>query len=636
MIKKLQQGGSVGSFFVTAKYPQYNSPAQRAQAAPKQASTQSKDDGLSDFMKNLLTSTEKIKGMPSDIRNFTRRVQLFLQSMEMNPDVSLADRYMQYVSLMQAIPIAENNNADFEKTREDLVKKDALGEIAVSGNSVLVVDKDYNVSGISVSKFLRNKDKYKPITYGNLLWMRRELPKYANNQTILQYAQNGYGINEIHKMIKERISDIKSTTRKYKGQVIKQQNDIIQGLNKLKSEDAKRLIQQQGMTLDGFYTINTTDKNSAEQIKAALSYIYNTLPTEARTILQIRGGNAEKPEDGAMMLLAKYATSIHEIESDIQVDYDKTLNKGTVESINGVADEKRAKQEKEALSNMKVSIPQLFWAGKGDPTQFEVLSGNSSTYCIGTAMPITDKANNPIGTRSTLKKIQQGGYAGILDFNRATIAGKPLPSSMFDRTIITGGDIIKVDFPVDNNGNPDIRPITIKKKQAFDKDIKAAGIDLSNSESIKQNLTKINQLLQKHELPSAYDSNGKIIGGKWGEFGIMTGQVVYKNVDQDDLTDAYKYFHEITNDEEIQQYKDDIKSQSKIEFNWDNPGFGEYKWDRLMEGTIFIPLKQNAVGSLTGERVTAAQAQSYDEAIRENDRYKKLQQNTRDPNNMQQ
>lgn len=636
-IQKLQQGGSISSFFVTTQYPQYKS-TQGRQSSPRQASTQKEDDGLKDFMKNLVASTEKIKGMPSDIKNFTKRVQLFLQDMQMFPNVSLADRYMQYVSLMSSIPIAENNNSDFEKTRENLVKKDALGEVAVSGNKVLVVDKDYNVNGVPVSNFLKNKEKYKPITYGNLLWMRHELPKYANNQTILQFAQNGYGINEIHKMIKDRISDVKSTTRRYKGQVIKQQGDIIQGLSKLRTDDAKKLIQQQGMTLDGFYKISTMDKNSVEQIQAALSYIYGTLPTEARTILQIRGGNAENPEQGAMMLLAKYAASMHDIESEVEVEYDTTLNKGTIEDINGTTAKEQAKQQKDELSKMKVNIPLLFAAGKGNPTQFEVLSGNASTYCIGTAMPITDKANNSMGPRVTLKKVAQGNYSGVLDFSKATIAGKPLPTSMFDRTIVTDGDIIKVDFPIDDNGNPDIRPVTIKKKQAFDRDIKDAGIDLDNPQSITENLSKINQLLQKHGLPSAYDSNGKIIGNKWGKFGIMTGQIAYTEVDSDELTGAYKYFHEIVDDDDIKQYKDDIKAQSKLELDWDNQNWAwtgiESEYSRLLEGTIFIPIKSNVIGSAFN--ATAAQAQGLDEANRENNHRQKIQQTYISSNNVQQ
>lgn len=624
-IPKLQQGGS---FFVTANY-NTQQPARRQEQPSRQAAAQKekKEDGI-DY-KSLIQSLNQMDGLSSDIQAISRDISVFLQNTAIlgessNPLLTLAT---QYVPLIAKMRIAKNNLKTFDNTYNLLKENEALGEIAVSGNRVLTVDENYNIHDISVSEFLSGKSKYRPLTNGNALWMRQNLTSYANDSRILKLVENGYGINKIAKMVQDKIKKLGTNEVKLSGMTIKQQDQIAQGLQIL--DENKSALMQAGMTLDGFYNVTSLDKNSQEQVKAALSWIYNTLPTEAQTILQVRGGNSKNPTEGAQLLLAQFIGSMYDSTFNLTVEYDKTFNKGLIEDINGTTAKADAKAQKDEMNKMKVNTAQWFAAGKGNPTMYETLVGNSDTLCFGTAMPITDKSDKPIGSRNTLQKIQQGVYGGALDFNKATIAGNPIASNLFNRTIITDSDFIKVDFPVDNNGNPDLRPTTIKAKQQFDQEINNLGINLNDEKSIQQNLSTINKLLQKYNLPSAYDSDGKMIGNKWKSFAIATAELMYPEVSDNEMDSTYKYFQDITDGLEIETYKQDIKAQSKLELDWDSNDWESIfggGYSRLLRGTIFIPIKDNVFGTVAGMGVNAAQGQAYDEKLKLNEKRLKAQQ----------
>jgi len=58
-------------------------------------------------------------------------------------------------------------------------------------------------------------------------------------------------------------------------------------------------------TPDGFYKISTESKDSSANVKLALNYIYNMLPTNYKVIMKMHSGS----EENSKALIAQYLSS---------------------------------------------------------------------------------------------------------------------------------------------------------------------------------------------------------------------------------------------------------------------------------------------------------------------------------------
>ena len=57
----------------------------------------------------------------------------------------------------------------------------------------------------------KQSGEYQALTNSNLLWYRSQHPEYVNNNKVFQIVENGIGLEQVHKMIKDRFRELGNT-----------------------------------------------------------------------------------------------------------------------------------------------------------------------------------------------------------------------------------------------------------------------------------------------------------------------------------------------------------------------------------------------------------------------------------------
>jgi hypothetical protein len=103
----------------------------------------------------------------------------------------------------------------------------------------------------------------------------------------------------INKLISDAVSGLGSSSISEEGYVKTKQGELLKGL-----EDFYKAIQASGGNFDGtvndLYQYKLLTKTQAEQAKKAIQYVYNTLPSNARTLLKVKSDGSEA---GALKLI---------------------------------------------------------------------------------------------------------------------------------------------------------------------------------------------------------------------------------------------------------------------------------------------------------------------------------------------
>lgn len=621
--KKLQNGGNFLPLF--ADYNIIERPKMSQESTNTKKSSSSEDKGkLTE--KDLFTLLKDVDGLPNEMEALVQNIQRMYQfeSMFKNGEFDVSGLANLYAKNIYALKRANFNKKQWEEAKANVEKQQGLNEYAVTNTGQLFVKDDKgSFTQVDVKTFLNNKDKYTPVTNNNLLWHRAHDPNFINeSQIVFDVVNNGIGISEIHKMIKDRMTNLGSTEYSQQGYIAKQGNKILQGLQVI--EDAKDSINK-GMTLDGIYKSEVINKTQKEQAQAALQYIYSTLPENAKAILALHSGNAENPNKGALDVITQLISStLYEgqsikftFEGDLTLDGKTSKSKGGPEEI-------------------KETVASMFLKGYGQQETFSINPGtNLSTIVISNTLPLVDKLGDRLGVMCSLQEVSKGQFGSILDWNNATMGGRQIKKSELTKVLSSDGQIYSIDFPVDINGNPDLRPTTIQAKNKADEMIKSAGIDINDVKSKSKNADKINSILEQCGLSSAYDSQGNIVGNRWSRFAVMNGVADSKALGMNDLDDPGMLLQEINDDEQdtILQHLKAKSLDPKEKYNFDDSNFIFFHGDDyLYKGTIWIPVKDNHWNALIGSDIKQGQGLKLEELQQNTNRINQLLSQYNHPN----
>lgn len=595
IIPKMQRGGSYLPFFAKYTPIQVPTPQEQQESGTKSSNSNSEKGKITE--EDLFKTLDKVKGLPNEIRSIVASLQsLNSQSNLLGNTQNLANMY---ASIMGDIKIAEFNKSAYDESFKLVSQNEGLNEFAVTTfGDVVVFNKDKQLTSISVKEYLKDKgENYRPLTNSHILYMRAHDPSFVQNNEILDIVNNGIGINKVAELIKNRLSSLGTSEQKIEGYSVKQSNQIKGGLEIL--DEMAQKAAAAGMTVDGLYKNKLITKDQKQQADAALQYIYQTLPENAKAILQLHSGKADNPVQGALEIIGNLILSQQDNTFDISVDYQSELNAdGTKRKSSG----KGENGENDSIATDTWNAASLLLMGKG---QQQVITFNPGTdvsfQCLVNSLPIVDAQGHPIGRNHTLNALTESQYNGVLDFDKAVMGGSKIDSNFYGSIIVNSDKISTLDFPVDANGNPDLRPTTINKKNEADRLIKQAGIDLSDENSIAQNYNKINAILQQVGLNAAYDSSGKIIGGNWKRFAIVNATADGRALGMNDL-DENRWLKEITDDSQIDQIINNIKTENNLDkYDFDKNEW--YDWnghDSFYQGTLWIPLIVDYIGAEVG------------------------------------
>lgn len=570
----------------------YNSSSRSSSSSSSKSDDESKGRIT---QKDLMAMLEKVDGLPSDMKSIFNELMEF-EKLQDIPFVSsmIGDLSTQYISTLQDIKQANFNKKLFDNAYELLAKKNALDEIAINKNGNVFVEDPENGLPKEVSVDEYASGNYNAYTNSNLLYLRANtLP---NNNRIFDIANNAISMQNINSLIHDYLSRIgtsensTSVYEKRQGQKIQQGLDNIQAIEDEVSESG----------VDGLYKSKNLTKQQKIQGAQAIEYIWNMLPKNAQTLLKIKAKEMGAKTDDVLVRLFVGSSLSDTVENTDTLLLDsegkKLGSKGSSSSGSG------------SDKGMNLSPTLAFLSGLGYSQDVEFNVGNSVSFkAKGRYGILTDKSGNPIGAGHSLKDINNGQYAGILDFDNATFAGSRINWNQSDNTILKNADVIGVDLPIDIHAEkgvirPDIS--MMGKIEKADEQILINNISNNDYE-------KINEIYVQNGLPSKYvkDANGKWILNQtqYARFAAVQATVdgniltdyqgdIPKDIINDNLVEEIQNSVELDNIERILKTRDGNSKYSIDQHDWSSFLFG---YDKIYRGTIFIPVREHALISST-------------------------------------
>lgn len=603
VIPKLQDGGFMSLF---TSYAPIQSPAPSQQArgshSREERSSEREESTKGKLTeKDLFELVSKVDGLPNDTRALVSSLQNMFQMQQITGTADVSDLASTYLSNLYQIKMASYNKKEYDKAYTEVTKNGGLNEYAITASGqVIVMDEDDNLKQISVSELLKGTSKYRPLTNSNLLYLRAYQPEYINNNQILNTVANGIGMEQVDKMIREKLSSLGTSESVRSGYSVKSDSYIAQGLNVLSQVESAAVAGQTGMTLDGMYKNKIITKDQKQQAEAALQYIYNTLPDNAKTLLSIKAGNAANPQAGAQAVILQLITSRMS-----QTNSSETTWEGTLEQVTKSGKGGKGSGEGDGLGsdNIKTS-PYLNMSRMigGNPTSLSINKGTIYQMDVdGVNYPsIPGFDGKPIG-KTSLENLLVSGLQGVVtDKNAITFGNIVLSSADFDNVMYdgTGGTMAILPTEMSTTGRKVVDLEALDRWEAANKQLKDMGIKSIYDSDHQQEIV---QVLYQNQLEKLVNvSTGSLDYSAFGQFMIVDGYAVdnsskntFKNssfvTKVDDNSDEIQIIERaLSTDKDQSNYKIDVD-------NW-------YDWnehDIVYKGSIYIPITSNQLQALT-------------------------------------
>ena len=612
-LHKFQAGGSIiASTFqpITVTPGAYAPSLQQAEqsiAMATQSGTQSEGSskGSSDELtkKDLIESLKGIEGLPSDVNFVINKISKDLSMAEIleNPitgesPINISDAYLKSIQYLNQV---KNSKNTFDNAYKSATQNGSINEAAVTSSGLLVVkDSEGKMDTVSAQDYLKNQDKYILQTNGDLLQMRRMDPKLTFSDSVLDIVENGVSTKTITEFINQFSSGLGTDTLQQQGYSKIQSQRISNGINIIQ-EAQKNGINLTG-GIDGLYKTTKLSEDQKRQASEAVTALYKMMPTNYKSLLAIKSGNAENPDKGVFDLITLMIDKNSSNKIQYQIDKEKEGKDSTEESSSdGVSSDK-----------IKSSSVEQWFRGMGEQKQFNIsLDGSQGFIVKGNTMG-ADDSGHPIGI-STLQGLSSSSFGKALDINNATFGnGMRIDVNGSGKVIIDGNSITGVELPIDTSDptpKPDFNLLKLKEQAD---NLLAIKYNIQNPDDstklTKAQLHQINVVYRQEGLPQKYDENtGQLIQQRWKRFALVKGtttqEAIMGDVDK-------KYIRKIEEDNEISNYQTARRKLTGDEkYQFSDSWFGG---DNLYQGTIFIPVTDSYIRATAGQDSTRTVGQT--------------------------
>ena len=541
--------------------------------------------------KDILELLKDIDGLPSDIDMIQASLSDFIIADKMDPLglSSSSDIASRYVSLIGKIKKAKANRDWYDKAYDKLRNDGALNEYAVDSTGHFIgMDESGDFARFTAKQVADGEvGAYTLLTNSNLLDIRARYPNAAFNSNLIMEAANGVSMQQITEHISKTIQGLGSD--KTQTQVFGDQSkEVLAGLRQL--QQAAQEVGQD-LSISDLYEASVFNETQAKQAQMALSYLYQTLPTNMKALLFAKAGSQE----GALGLINTLVNS--KLSSTNKLEFSPKNKKETTSS-----DKKTGNI---SIDGLDLSPAQMLQQGFGEREPILIQDATSTGLKVDAiTMPVTTGSNGqPLGA-ATLEDVATSQYGGVLNFTQASMGGQLIPFEGRRNIAVDGSKIYSMYLPIDQEqfakGNvvPDIA--LIDKVNKINKEIK------------EQNITNPNEINAKYEeagLPVYLNQDGTVVPTFYRRFGVLNGTAIdnafgkdfvesryLKKIDDEDLINgAISIMNKGRTKEDIIEYDE------KNFFNFGGL-LGDY--DSVYQGTVFIPMSNDVFLGVAGSGKT--------------------------------
>lgn len=527
-------------------------------------------------------------GIPTDVDYFLSQAQSFLQDSTNIFSGKKTNTMSQLIRLRSLANRLQHNNALYKNATDRIKVENTGSDVAISNDGNLYVYDGESVKKVTPTDYSKNPEEYQVLTNAELIHLRERDPNLKFDESILHDLSNSIGMKTIMDQVIGTIKKFGTTSQK--GYTIKAGGQVQRGLEAL-------------MSLDGLYEVESSDSKAAQDINAAIIYLYKNLNNNAKHVLRAttaaEGLNPENMEDITSIL--KAALSEHTNTSK-KVEYVKDpLGKGSKSGsgkgsgpgdkegygqslISGFgASRTRRVRTRDGIADFTVEVKHNPLRDKDN----EIVTGIATLDEV-----FNDLAKN--GVAMDRDKLYFGGMYNAKGTN-GSVVGDSQDTLYIDpnkarEVLVDASDGVEtIDVPVDYNGKPDFGAIN-RYQMAVDEISKNKVTDPR----------EIFEIYKKYALDNNLDQDGNLMTGRFlavhAKMSEDEGAVAGYSSDNptiDRLTGQGR--DKFMNDVNYANQGRKKKNKVKINYGW--------IWNRgILSGTVFIPLYVNQASQAVSDK----------------------------------
>lgn len=588
--RKMQLGG-VAPFTVYRPLGVGGENAVSTQTSSSTDSKSSKDTAAKDKLDMIKELFKQVQGLPIDVSRVFQEISGVLnRAKAFGEELSTDDIASMYLNVMNRMSQLKYSSESYKQAHTQAVSNEALNEIAVGSRGELILQNmdTGEVKRGSYSEWINSGKKLNPLTNSQVLEMRAKDPHFVFDDDIFNIVNNGVGLPKIAKEIKSLAATLGSQEKKIEGISEVQSNKIKAGLQTLAGYDG---------TPDGFYKVAQDEKNSSTNVKLALNYIYEMLPTNYKVIMKLHSGSEENSKN----LIAQYLTSqTHDFYKEDITPLTGKANKDDKDSLDKVS------------SNPLLAMMREIG---GVPTNYSLITRDSNVRMSvnGTAYPSLPKVKEDMSVNQMLNI---SGIDGIITNRRGITFGdqqiKPEDLNNIMYSNDGGGTVVTLPCKIVNG----VKQVNLDVRDAYERAEQKA-LEVSKDRTSPAFIKALGEALQKEHLDSLLDSNGLPNKNMFAQFLLVEGYTT----DKIDFKRDSQYVEKVNNPDEQLEARmtkalstDKKKSDYNIDVK-DHWSIFEGFYDDIYRGTIFIPLNNNPNAAINswGGSVNVSQSTELEE-----------------------
>lgn len=551
-----------------------------------------------DMQKDLLKLLGGLKGLPSDTSKLIQDIQEIYAEANLfgNGELNPQDLITTYLSTLQKMKMAEFNEGQYKSAKDTVEKNGGLHELAIDSAGKLIVQsqKDGKIKHMSISQLYNQGDdpEYLPLTNSNLLYYRSQYPDFAFDNGLLEVVSNGIGQDKVTEMIQNALSGIGTESLKTQGYTAKQSENIVKGIDILgdllqEGKNPSEIWGENGLlSLDGIYKTSSLTSDQKKYIMDAAKYLWQTMPSNARTWLAMRSGNTENPTQGAYDLMLTLMLAHNKHTYDFSADLQEKLELDSQGNIARAAGEDKSK--------LRIGWLQHVQAGDGGrvATMETNLGGNrfnASMTVTGTGYGLAITPNGEtIGQTSMYNMLRESRLLGITEgTNNIYFGEQKMSINDLNNIAYNGDEILRVNLPVRADGSPDFG--ILKAYSEAQQEFLLSGQTDADRKRI---------FGSKPELQGLFNADGSPNMRRFAPFVLVNGITTdgLTNIDENN-----EYVGEVPATPDLYaQIKNSLAGGTEAkprypdvdEKGWFESLFNSW-YDRIYQGVIYIPISMN-------------------------------------------
>lgn len=589
MILKFQQGGGTSIPPLVTYRPVM---MQRA-AAPQQTTAAPKENKSDLTDKDLLGLIDKLEGLPNDSQQIVRTLQNFIIDEHMSPSSS-SNIAVKYLQILGDLKIANFNRKEFDAAYKVVSENGGIDEFAISDRGQLVcVNNEGDFKLLTIDQLKEHEDEYRPLTNSELLHYRAYSNDMINKNDVLTIVKNGISMESITKLIQDTINKLGTSEDSQEGYGKTKSGRIVQGL-----EDFAIAVQQASSdanfngTIHDLYKFKYLTKTQKLQAEAAITYIYKTLPNNAKTLLKTKTQNGTDEE--AVQLIETLVSS--QLNPTRHFDLD----------LAGGPSAKKTSGNNGNDSDLSTSLPLNVQKAIGGYDQSAVIDRGDGVQLQfrGTYYSqIKTPGGEPIINTSLQDMLAKSGLQSIIKNTRnITFGDQKLTPEQLSKITYNNTGLMRANLPVNPDG-------TVRLSILEDFEKAEAEIRLLSNPSEEQ----IAAIYKKHNLNDLLNPDGTINRSKFAPFMITEGYAT----DTNGIHNS-KFVYEVGDPTDLEvNLLDALGNDVDVDDGW-YAFWDAFGWhDTVYKAAIYIPIDNNTVSGAYG----ANQKLDYDDAAIEEAKY---------------